>query len=212
MPKYELVCLKDKVFNINNLIKITLYIPVLKNKIELSKNLDINVSDEEIYEAVKSYIYGKECSYVLLRRHDKKHNLELGTLLVGKSKKYILSPVPLRVKEVKVFSRSNPSESNSLSQETGNNEVGDESNIVVTNELWSLASVSINEEAYVYNADIEVLDDRVTALRLVTDEMDRIVVIGREKRRRLSKTTTKSKRLRKKTRKKRKRRKLKKKR
>ncbi len=212
MPKYELICLKDKVFNINNLVKITLYVPVLKSKIELSKSLDINASDEEIYEAVKSYIYGKECSYVLLRRHDKKHNLELGTLLIGKSKKYILSPIPLRVKEVKVFSRSNPSESNSLIQEANSNEVEDESNIVVTNELWSLASAPINEEAYVYNADIEVLDDRVTALRLVTDEMDRIVVIEKEKRRQLRKTVAKSKRSKKRSRRKRRRRRLKKKR
>ena len=180
MPKYELICLKDKVFNIKDLVKITLYVPVFKDVIEISKNLDIDASDEEIYDAIRKYVYGRECSYVLLRRSDRRRNLEIGTLLVGKSKKYILSPIPLRVKEVRVFSRTNPSEVES--EGSTSNTVSEESNFVFTNELWSLATVPITDEAYIYNADIEVLNERVTALRLVTEEMDRIVVIGKEKK------------------------------
>ncbi len=204
MPKYELICLKDKVFNIKDLVKITLYVPVFKDVIEISKNLDIDASDEEIYDAIRKYVYGRECSYVLLRRSDRRRNLEIGTLLVGKSKKYILSPIPLRVKEVRVFSRTNPSEVES--EGSTSNTVSEESNFVFTNELWSLATVPITDEAYIYNADIEVLNERVTALRLVTEEMDRIVVIGKEKkvvrsamkRKRRKKTRRRKRRLKKK--------------
>jgi len=204
LPKYELICLKDKVFNIKDLVKITLYVPVFKDVIEISKNLDIDASDEEIYDAIRKYVYGRECSYVLLRRSDRRRNLEIGTLLVGKSKKYILSPIPLRVKEVRVFSRTNPSEVES--EGSTSNTVSEESNFVFTNELWSLATVPITDEAYIYNADIEVLNERVTALRLVTEEMDRIVVIGKEKkvvrsamkRKRRKKTRRRKRRLKKK--------------